>query len=101
MAAGEGSVGRHWHCKRLSVLYFPFSETTPNKPPEDQQREGEVIGLRLRRRILTALLLRLPLIDKKLRLLQLKDDLDLPPQLRQNERFRKRQKSVRCVGHIH
>jgi hypothetical protein len=29
MAAGDGSVGRHWHCKQLSVLYFPFSETTP------------------------------------------------------------------------
>ena len=29
MAAGDGSVGRHWHYKRLSVLYFPFSETTP------------------------------------------------------------------------
>jgi hypothetical protein len=29
MAAGDGSIGRHWHCKRLSVLYFPFSETTP------------------------------------------------------------------------
>ncbi len=32
MAAGDGSVRRHWHCKRLSVLYFPFSETTPACP---------------------------------------------------------------------
>jgi hypothetical protein len=29
---GAGSSGRCDRCHRLSVLYFPFSETTPKEP---------------------------------------------------------------------
>ncbi|MFB2687805.1 hypothetical protein ACE02B_21650, partial [Shewanella mangrovisoli] len=36
----RGSLGHCDRCHRLSVLYFPFSETTPHTPKKIWQKNG-------------------------------------------------------------